>query len=106
MPAATAFANIGWKYYLIFIIVPIVGLPVLFYFPETKGLSLEEIAAVFGDEVALDLTHLTTHEKAELDKKIRASDKTDIQILQENNASEEKVAYNAAETEENIAAKV
>jgi hypothetical protein len=50
-PASTAFANIGWKYYLLFIIIPAVGFPALFFFPETKGLSLEDIAAVFGDMV-------------------------------------------------------
>ncbi|KAH7127796.1 general substrate transporter [Dactylonectria estremocensis] len=48
--AATAFADIGWKFYLVFIIVPACGLPILWRLPETKGLSLEEIAAVFGDD--------------------------------------------------------
>lgn len=73
-PASTAFANIGWKYYLVFIIVPAVGLPLIWRFPETKGLSLEEIAAIFGDEVALDLSHLTPEEKAKLDTTIRLQD--------------------------------
>ena len=48
--AATAFANIGWKFCLVFIIVPACGFPVLWRLPETKGLSLEEIAIVFGDD--------------------------------------------------------
>jgi MFS family permease len=69
--AATAFANVGWKYYLVFIIVPACGLPILARFPETRGLSLEEISAVFGDEVALDLTHMTTAEKTMLDQEVR-----------------------------------
>jgi MFS family permease len=69
--ASTAFANIGWKYYLVFIIVPACGLPILARFPETRGLSLEEISAVFGDEVALDLTHMKTMEKTRLDNELR-----------------------------------
>jgi MFS family permease len=69
--AATAFSTIGWKYYLVFIIVPACGLPFLARFPETRGLSLEEISAVFGDEVALDLTHMTTVEKTILDNELR-----------------------------------
>jgi len=48
--AATAFAEVGWKFYLTFIIVPACGLPILWRFPETKGLSLEEISVLFGDE--------------------------------------------------------
>lgn len=61
-PASTAFANIGWKYYLVFIIVPAAGVPFLWKLPETKGLSLEEIAAVFGEEVVHD-SERRSHEK-------------------------------------------
>lgn len=35
---------------------------------QTKGLALEEIAAKFGDEVAVDLSHLSAEERAKLDK--------------------------------------
>lgn len=50
--APTAFDQVGWRYYLVFIVLPVVGLPVLhFFFIETKGLSLEEIGALFGDHV-------------------------------------------------------
>ncbi|KAM0713409.1 hypothetical protein Q7P37_010371 [Cladosporium fusiforme] len=50
--APTAFSTIGWKYYLIFIILPWVGVYCLVkYFPETAQQSLEEIAGLFGDEV-------------------------------------------------------
>ncbi|KAF9889092.1 hypothetical protein FE257_008069 [Aspergillus nanangensis] len=53
--APTAFATIGWKFYLIFILVPACGLPVIwFYFPETGQLTLEEVAGIFGEEVALE----------------------------------------------------
>ncbi|KAH7013003.1 general substrate transporter [Ilyonectria destructans] len=51
--APTAFENVGWKYYLIFIILPWIGAFIMGkYFPETAGLSLEEIAVLFGDEAA------------------------------------------------------
>ncbi|OAG40005.1 hypothetical protein AYO21_05686 [Fonsecaea monophora] len=69
--AGPAFNNIGWKFYLVFIIVTSLMVPwVILYFPETKGLSLEEIGVLFGDEVALDLTHLSEEERAEFDRSI------------------------------------
>ncbi|KAF2418476.1 MFS general substrate transporter [Tothia fuscella] len=47
---ATAFANIGWRFYLVFIIISGVGTVVsYFYLPETKGIPLEEMAKLFGD---------------------------------------------------------
>lgn len=66
---ATAFANIGWKFYLIFIIISGLGtIFVYFYLPETKGIPLEEMSALFGDtdDIAvyaadIHLDH-TTHE--------------------------------------------
>ena len=47
---ATAFANIGYKFYLLFICICLVG-GTVFYFvlPETKGIPLEEIAKIFGE---------------------------------------------------------
>jgi hypothetical protein len=44
------------------------------FYPETKGLALEEIAAKFGDEVAVDLTHLSAEERLQLDKSLVNSD--------------------------------
>lgn len=48
--------TVGWKFYLAFIIPGTIGGIIMFiFFPDTKGLPLEEIAAIFGDadEVAI-----------------------------------------------------
>ncbi|KAK3050522.1 hypothetical protein LTR09_008161 [Extremus antarcticus] len=48
--APTALANIGWYFYLAFIIPGTIGAVIMwFYFPDTLGKPLEEIAAIFGD---------------------------------------------------------
>jgi MFS family permease len=54
--APTAFETITWKFYLVFIILGIFGgILFIFFWPDTRGLPLEEIAAIFGDadEVAI-----------------------------------------------------
>ncbi|KAH7006628.1 general substrate transporter [Fusarium venenatum] len=54
--ATSALASIGWRYYILFTVMSALMVLVLFfYFPETKGLSLEEMAKLFGDEVATDV---------------------------------------------------
>jgi hypothetical protein len=48
--------NIGWKFYLPFIIPgSLGGIAMWLWWPETRGVPLEEIAAIFGDadEVAI-----------------------------------------------------
>ncbi|EXJ76827.1 hypothetical protein A1O3_10472 [Capronia epimyces CBS 606.96] len=48
--APVAFANIGWKYYIFFILqAAIGGVATILYSPNTLGKPLEEIAALFGD---------------------------------------------------------
>ncbi|OJJ43673.1 hypothetical protein ASPZODRAFT_19390 [Penicilliopsis zonata CBS 506.65] len=52
-----AFDGIGWKYYFVFTISSVLGgLFYIFFLPETKGMNLEEVAAVFGDVVATTYT--------------------------------------------------
>jgi hypothetical protein len=48
--APTAFANIEWKYYLVFIVLSVFGAAVIFFtFPDTLKKPLEEVAMLFGD---------------------------------------------------------
>ena len=54
--APTAFATISWKFYILFIVLTFIGgIVVWFYYPDTRDLPLEELAALFGDadEVAV-----------------------------------------------------
>ncbi|KAF9258411.1 general substrate transporter [Marasmius fiardii PR-910] len=50
----SAFANIGENYYYVFVATTLIYfLGIFFYFPETKGKTLEMIAADFGDQVVV-----------------------------------------------------
>lgn len=44
---------IGWKYYFVFVAVLVAyEFTVYFYYPETRGYSLEEMAVIFDKEAA------------------------------------------------------
>ncbi|KIW15772.1 hypothetical protein PV08_05822 [Exophiala spinifera] len=50
--APTAFANIGWKYYLVFVVLTTITISIVYFmFPETRQLSLEDVQGLFGDSV-------------------------------------------------------
>lgn len=54
--APVAFQTVHWKFYLALIIPGTIGSVIMWlYFPDTRGLPLEEVAAIFGDadEVAV-----------------------------------------------------
>lgn len=65
--APVAFTNVGWKYYLCFILINLVLGPILIWkAPETKGLSLEEIGVLFGDEIAVRMDVIHEKERQEM----------------------------------------
>lgn len=56
---------------MVFVALTVVNIFLVYWlFPETAGLSLEEIGAKFGDEVVVQLTTLTSEERDLLDQKI------------------------------------
>jgi len=43
--------NIGWRTYIIFAVLNTLWVPLIFlFFPETKGLELEDVDHLFGGE--------------------------------------------------------
>lgn len=75
---------ISWKFYFIIIIPPAIEfLCVLVWFPETKQRSLEDIAEIFGDRVAVHYYRSSAEEQAmyaeaelQLDEKREAGEAT------------------------------
>lgn len=49
-----ALERIGWKYYFVFIVVLIIlGITVYFFYPETRGHTLEQMAVIFDGQDAV-----------------------------------------------------
>lgn len=58
-----ALAAIAWRYYIVFIVVLMVfAVTAFFFYPETKGYSLEEIAVIFDGPEGLpsDVAEMAT----------------------------------------------
>jgi hypothetical protein len=50
-----ALQAIGWKYYIVFIvIIASYGLTAYFFYPETRGHTLEQMASIFDGAAAAD----------------------------------------------------
>lgn len=50
--ALLIFHDIGYLFYLVFIVcTSIAGIVYFFFLPETKGVTLEDVSAFFGDEI-------------------------------------------------------
>jgi hypothetical protein len=50
-----ALDSIAWKYYIVFaVILAVITVTIYFFYPETKGHTLEEMTTVFDGEEALD----------------------------------------------------
>ncbi|KAG6849723.1 hypothetical protein H0H93_005926 [Arthromyces matolae] len=60
--APIGMANVGWKFYMLFVVLNFVdAIVIALFFPETKGKTLEEMNEVFGDQIILE--HGTPVEK-------------------------------------------
>ena len=66
---------IGWKYYFVFVTVLVAyGLVAFFFYPETRGHSLEEMAFIFdGDKAGLPSAQETPERSASISAERRAS---------------------------------
>lgn len=50
MMTQNSYRSIGWRFYLVFIIPGAIGSVTMWLtFPDTRGMPLEEVAAIFGD---------------------------------------------------------
>jgi hypothetical protein len=80
--------NVGWKYYLVIIVWCIFFIPIVYlYFPETAKLSLEEIGARFGDDVAVHVTDASESQRKELDDFLAKIDVVHMEALRDENVS-------------------
>jgi hypothetical protein len=62
--APTAFQNIGYKFWIILIILTaIYGILVYLYLPEKKGLTLEDVSVLFGDPAELSFEQALSKEQ-------------------------------------------
>ncbi|KPI40239.1 Quinate permease [Cyphellophora attinorum] len=84
--APTAFKNIGYKFWIILIILTVIyGILVYLYLPETKGMTLEDISVVFGDPVELSFEqalHKESSAAGVLDTEGTADEKTNSAHLE------------------------
>jgi hypothetical protein len=82
--APIGIVNVGWKYYLVIICWCIVFIPIVyFYFPETARLSLEEISARFGDDVAVHVNDVSNEQRKELDDFLKTTDVVHMEVATE-----------------------
>lgn len=68
--APTAFATIGFRFWIILICLTFIyGVLIYLFLPETKGMTLEDISVLFGDPVELSfeqaLSKATHHDGEE-----------------------------------------
>jgi hypothetical protein len=62
-----ALESIGWRYYIVFVAFLIVMIiTVYFYYPETRGYSLEQMAVLFDGEDAEIAEPQATGERARM----------------------------------------
>ncbi|TKA74687.1 hypothetical protein B0A49_04268 [Cryomyces minteri] len=80
--APTAFIDIGWKFYLCFIIPGCISAVIIWlYFPDTWGVPLEEVAAMFGDANELYRASVGGGE-ADMDLERNSKEKQEVQHVE------------------------
>ena len=73
-----AFNNVSWKFFFVFIVMTFLNIIFVYFLcPETKGNSLEDINAKFGEEVAIHFYGATEAEKMEMEAAVMADEKAD-----------------------------
>lgn len=94
--APVALNQIGWKFYLVLICPSVVYITLIFFlFPETKGRTLEEIGALFGDEknVASHYYGISEEERAKIhEDALREVQTSTLHDMDTADAKEEKVS--------------
>ncbi|TGJ87195.1 hypothetical protein E0Z10_g1604 [Xylaria hypoxylon] len=77
--ASIAFDVISWRFYFVFIAANLfAGTIYLFYLPETRFLTLEEVAAKFGDEVVTRENIKLKAERAESPAALNHKERTEV----------------------------
>lgn len=79
-----ALEAIGWRYYIVFVAIIIVyGLTAYFFYPETRGHSLEQMAVVFDgpDALVADDSEIVERSKSV------ASEKRGVEVVHEERAA-------------------
>jgi Sugar (and other) transporter len=66
---------IGWKYYLVFVVVLVLfGLTAYFFYPETRGHTLEQMAVIFdGNDAEVPPPAVTAERTGSVVEERRAS---------------------------------
>ena len=67
------------------------------FWPETARLSLEEIAAQFGEEVAVNIHDMSAERRAEFDKQLQGADVVHMDDAQISVAADTMINKSAAE---------
>jgi sugar porter (SP) family MFS transporter len=78
--APVAMDEIGWRFYLVLVVPSVLYIAVIaLVFPETKGLSLEEMGRVFGEDVSATATRV----EGESGEGEKQGDGSDGQVIEE-----------------------